>query len=344
LAAIFRGTFRRFFPAYVAKLRCNNFVISDGKVAQTFLLPPYAWVMSNPVLNETTLARLRERHAGESGWGMPTSAPAQTGTSSGAWAPPINDGPVSKHHAGVMTAGGTSTAGLVLFALLLVAAVVGWTSVNEPQPGALQVPAWPMIAAIGGFILALVMSFKPLTARFLAPVYALAQGAFLGAISRVFDAQYSGIVLQAVGITLGVFLVMLTLYRTRVLRVTNRYRRIVVGATLGVMVFYLTNRYRRIVVGATLGVMVFYLASFVIGFFGVNISFINSGSGIGILFSLFVAGLAAANLALDFEFIERGEREGLPRAMEWFAAFGLLVTIVWLYLEVLRLLAKLRDR
>jgi uncharacterized YccA/Bax inhibitor family protein len=284
--------------------------------------------MSNPVLNETTLARVRERHAGESGWGMPTSAPAQTGTQSGTqsgtWAPPINDGPVSKHHAGVMTAGGTSTAGLVLFALLLVAAVVGWTSVNEPQPGALQVPAWPMIAAIGGFILALVMSFKPLTARFLAPVYALAQGAFLGAISRVFDAQYSGIVLQAVGITLGVFLVMLTLYRTRVLRVTNRYRRIVVGATLGVMVFY--------------------LASFVIGLFGVNISFINSGSGLGILFSLFVAGLAAANLALDFEFIERGEREGLPRAMEWFAAFGLLVTIVWLYLEVLRLLAKLRDR
>jgi uncharacterized YccA/Bax inhibitor family protein len=303
----------------------NNFVISGGKVAQSFPPFPYAEVMSNPVLNDTTFDRLRERHAGESGWGMPTSsAPASSANASGTWAPPMTDGPVTKYHGGVMTAGGTSTAGLVLFALLLVAAVVGWMSVSEPQPGALQVPAWPLIAAVGGFILALVMSFKPLTARFLAPVYALAQGAFLGAISRVFDAQYSGIVLQAVGITLGVFLVMLTLYRTRVLRVTNRYRRIVVGATLGVMVFY--------------------LASFVIGFFGVNISFINSGSGLGILFSLFVAGLAAANLALDFEFIERGEQEGLPRAMEWFAAFGLLVTIVWLYLEVLRLLAKLRDR
>jgi uncharacterized YccA/Bax inhibitor family protein len=116
---------------------------------------------------------------------------------------------------------------------------------------------------------------------------------------------------------------MLFLYRTRILRVTDKFRRIVIGATLGVAVFY--------------------LASFVFSRFGANVSFLSS-SGVGILFSLFVAGLAAFNLALDFDFIERGESMGLPRRMEWFAALGLLVTLVWLYLEVLRLLAKLRER
>jgi uncharacterized YccA/Bax inhibitor family protein len=131
-------------------------------------------------------------------------------------------------------------------------------------------------------------------------------------------------VVQAVGTTLAVFGVMLFLYRTRILRVTDKFRRIVIGATLGVMVFY--------------------LASFVFSMFGANVSFLSSSSGVGILFSLFVAGLAAFNLALDFDFIERGEAMGLPRRMEWFAALGLLVTLVWLYLEVLRLLAKLRER
>jgi uncharacterized YccA/Bax inhibitor family protein len=140
----------------------------------------------------------------------------------------------------------------------------------------------------------------------------------------MFDAEYSGIVVQAVGTTLAVFGVMLFLYRTRVLRVTDKFRRIVIGATLGVAVLY--------------------LVSFVISLFGANVSFLSSSSGFGILFSLFVAGLAAFNLALDFDFIEQGEKMALPRRMEWFAALGLLVTLVWLYLEVLRLLAKLRDR
>jgi uncharacterized YccA/Bax inhibitor family protein len=129
---------------------------------------------------------------------------------------------------------------------------------------------------------------------------------------------------QAVGTTLAVFGVMLFLYRTRVLRVTDKFRRIVIGATLGVAVLY--------------------LVSFVVSLFGANVSFLSSSSGFGILFSLFVAGLAAFNLALDFDFIEQGEKMALPRRMEWFAALGLLVTLVWLYLEVLRLLAKLRER
>ena len=138
------------------------------------------------------------------------------------------------------------------------------------------------------------------------------------------DGANDGIVLQAVGITLGVFVVMLVLYRTGVIRVTDKMRRTVIGATMGVAVFY--------------GI------SFLMSLFGANISFLNSSSLISICFSLLVAGLAAMNLALDFDFIERGEQSGLPKYFEWYAAFGLLVTMVWLYLEILRLLAKLRDR
>jgi uncharacterized YccA/Bax inhibitor family protein len=145
----------------------------------------------------------------------------------------------------------------------------------------------------------------------------------VGAISKVYNIAYEGIVLQAVGATIGVFVVMLVLYRTGVLRVTNTFRRVVVGATIGIGVFY--------------------LASWIVSFFGADI-FPSGSSTFSILFSFFVAGLAAFNLALDFDFIDRAEREGAPKQMEWFAAFGLLVTLVWLYLEILRLLAKLRER
>jgi len=158
---------------------------------------------------------------------------------------------------------------------------------------------------------------------FSCPGYALAQGAVVGAISKVFNLQYPGIVLQAVGATIGVFVVMLVLYRTGVLRVTDKFRRIIIGATLGLMVFY--------------------LFSFVAGFFGANL--IPSGSSaMSIGFSVLVAGLAAMNLALDFDFIDKAEAAGAPKHMEWFAAFGIMVTLVWLYMEILRLLSKLRDR
>jgi len=274
--------------------------------------------MSNPVLNESTFDKLRERHAGEAGWAVASGQPADT------WAPPMTDGPVSKYHGGVMTVSGTASASMVLFALLLVSAAVGWIAVAEPQPGVLSFPPMAFVGAIVGFIAVLVTMFKPMTSHILGPVYAVGQGLFVVALSKIFDATYSGIVLQAVGTTLAVFGVMLFLYRTRVIRVTDKFRRIVIGATLGVMAFY--------------------LVSFVISLFGANLSFFTGSNAIGILFSLFVAGLAAFNLALDFDFIEQGERMALPRRMEWFAALGLLVTLVWLYLEVLRLLAKLRER
>ena len=285
-----------------------------------FFLPLFLTMrtMSNPILNESRFNKLRERTAGDAGWGVGSGQPANT------WAPPINDGPVSPHHPGVMTVSGTASASMVLFALLLVSAAVGWIAVAEPQPGVLSFPPMAFVGAIVGFIAVMVTVFKPMTSHILGPIYAVGQGLFVGALSKMFDATYSGIVVQAVGTTLAVFGVMLFLYRTRILRVTDKFRRIVIGATLGLMVFY--------------------LASFVFSMFGANVSFFSSSSGVGILFSLFVAGLAAFNLALDFDFIERGEAMGLPRRMEWVAALGLLVTLVWLYLEVLRLLAKLRER
>jgi len=208
--------------------------------------------------------------------------------------------------------------------LLIAAATFGWSQVAEPGVNeAIAFPGWAIGGIIVGFITALVVAFKPMMARFLAPVYALAQGVAVGAISKVYNIAYEGIVLQAVGATIGVFLVMLLLYRTGVLRVTNTFRRVVVGATVGIAVFY--------------------LASWIVSFFGADI-FPSGSSTFSIAFSFFVAGIAAFNLALDFDFIDRAEREGAPKQMEWFAAFGLLVTLVWLYLEILRLLAKLRER
>jgi uncharacterized YccA/Bax inhibitor family protein len=196
-------------------------------------------------------------------------------------------------------------------------------TVTDGNVSAGSIPGWAFMAMIVGFVSVLVATFKPTTARFLAPVYALAQGAVVGAISKVYNIAYPGIVLQAVGATIGVFVVMLTLYRTGILRVTDKFRRIVIGATLGLAAFY--------------------LFSFIAGFFGANL--IPSGSStMSIGFSVLVAGLAAMNLALDFDFIDKAEAAGAPKHMEWFAALGIMVTLVWLYLEILRLLAKMRDR
>jgi uncharacterized YccA/Bax inhibitor family protein len=180
----------------------------------------------------------------------------------------------------------------------------------------------------GGFIVALIAvfasTFKPHLAKYLAPVYALAEGVVLGAISRAYSEAYSGIVLQAIGTTAGVFVVMLLLYRSRIITVNDKFRRIIMGAMLGLMAFY--------------------LISFVFGIFGNMPSFINDASPMGIGFSVFVAGLAAFNLALDFDTIERGAANKLPAHMEWYCALGVTVTLVWLYLEILRLLAKLREQ
>ena len=276
--------------------------------------------MSNPLLNDRVFEGASRRGAGEAGWAAPQRS---SGTST--WAPPVTDGPVSAWTpaGAVMTARGAMSATLMLAVVMLAAAVVGWGQVATSPDGAVALPGWLFAAAIGGMVAALVATFKPAWARVLAPVYAVLQGLVVGAISKVYNVAYDGIVLQAVGATMGVFLVMLALYRTRVLRVTSTFRRVIVGATLGIMVFY--------------------LVALVASLFGAEI--VPSGSGaFSIGFSLVVAAIAAFNLALDFDFIEQAERAGAPKHMEWFAALGLLVTIVWLYLEILRLLAKLRDR
>ena len=277
--------------------------------------------MANPILNEKSFSKVVQRSAGEAGW----AAPQAGQQSSQVFHAPINDGPVSPYKSGdTMTASGTASEALLLMLLLVASAMFGWSSVSESVEGAVTFPGWALAGALFGFVCAIVLTFKPKLARVLAPVYAVAEGVFVGAISKVFNTAYDGIVIQAVGITLGVFVTMLVLYRTGVIRVTDKMRRTIIGATLGIAIFY--------------GV------SFLLSLFGMNISFFNSSSPMSIGFSFLVAGLAAMNLALDFDFIERGEASGLPKYMEWYAAFGLMVTIVWLYLEILRLLAKLRDR
>ena len=168
------------------------------------------------------------------------------------------------------------------------------------------------------------MRFKPQFAKVLGPIYAVAEGVFVGAISHSYESIRHGIVVQAAGATVAVFAIMLFLYRTNIIKVTDRMRRIVIGATLGIMVFY--------------GI------SMLINLFGGSVGFLNDTSALSIGFSFLVAGVAAFNLALDFDFIEKGAKAGLPKQMEWVAAVGLLVTIVWLYLEILRLLSKLDRR
>jgi uncharacterized YccA/Bax inhibitor family protein len=271
--------------------------------------------MPNPMFNESTMKNAST-----------TWAPPEPGTD---FIPPISDGPVSTWKPGVMTVGGTISATAVLFVLLLASAAVGWNMVDteiDPITGEeiVQFPAIAIVGVLIGFGCAILTAFKPHLAKFVGPVYALAQGFAVGAISRAYDAAYDGIVLQAAGATMAVFLVMLVLYRTQIIKVTDKFRRTVVFATLGIMVMY--------------GV------SLLFSLFGATPTFLSSPSLLGIGLSVVISIVAALNLALDFDFIERGSQQGLAKDFEWYAAFGLLVTIVWLYLEMLRLLAKLRER
>ncbi len=281
--------------------------------------------MSNPVFNDNTMRR------DAAGWAVPiTGAHTATVPVDGAGVPPINqpinDGPTSPWTSQVMTVNGTITAAATLFVLLLVAASFGWSMAKgETLADGTETYSFPPIAMIGvfvGFAAVIASSFKPMWSKFLGPVYAIGYGFAVGAISRGYETYQDGIVLQAVGATIAVFFVMLVLYRTRIIKVTDKFRRAVIFGTLGIMVLY--------------GV------SFLMSLFGAEIPFINSPSLLGIGFSVVVCGLAAANLALDFDLIERGAKGGMPKAYEWVAALGLLVTVVWLYLEMLRLLSKLQ--
>jgi uncharacterized YccA/Bax inhibitor family protein len=284
--------------------------------------------MQNAILNER---RLTEAQAG---WAAP-NPPSPGGqiwappSAPGAATAPITDGPVSTWR-GAMTVRGTLTATSLLFLILLVAAYFGWQATPEPTVDAATNTiryGFPGIALVGvaiGFAAVMALIFRPQWAKYVAPVYAVGQGFAVGAISAYYNQLFDGIVIQAVGATLGVFAVMLLLYRTRIIRVTERFRRVIVLATLGVMAFY--------------------LVSFIVNLFGAEVTFLREPNVFGILFSVGVSILAALNLTLDFDFIERGTKAGLNKDFEWYAAFGLMVTIVWLYLELLRLLALLQGR
>jgi uncharacterized YccA/Bax inhibitor family protein len=222
----------------------------------------------------------------------------------------------------VMTIGGSVIKTGILLVILSLAAAFTW---SEVRAGDLQLAYGLMIGgAIGGAVLAFVTIFFPKASPITAPIYAALQGLFLGAISGVFEATYQGIVVQAVGLSIGVLAMMLFIYGTGIIRVTQKVR---IG-----------------IVAATGAVCLVYLVSLVMSLFGARMPFIHESGPIGIGFSVVVVIIAALNLLLDFDFIEQGVRHEAPRYMEWYGGFSLLVTLVWMYLEILRLLAKLRNR
>jgi uncharacterized YccA/Bax inhibitor family protein len=209
----------------------------------------------------------------------------------------------------------------LLLVVLLAGAFWPWSQYLSTGDASMVLPAmW--IGIIGGFICALIISFKPATAPYLAIPYAALEGAAMGALSAVLERKYPGIAVQAVGATFAVFAAMLLAYKTGLIRATERFRAVVVGATMAIALFY--------------------LVTMVLGLFHVNTGGLFNGSALGIGISLAIICVAALNLILDFDIMESGAARGAPKYMEWYSAFGLLVTLVWLYMEILRLLANTR--
>ena len=223
-----------------------------------------------------------------------------------------------------MTLEGTVNKSAFLLFLVVVSAAWPWYNFFSTA-GTYDVLPYLMGGVIGGLVLGLITIFRPASAPLTAPLYAVCEGLALGSLSAMLELTYHGIVIQAVGLTFAVFAVMLLAYRAGLIRATERFRTVVIVATGAIALLYLVD----------LGLTFFTSA---------NISFIHQSGTIGILFSLLVVGIAALNLILDFSFIEEGVNTGAPKMLEWYGAFGLLVTLVWLYLEILRLLAKLRRR
>ncbi len=233
--------------------------------------------------------------------------------------------------AGAMSVAGTINRAGFLILLLLVSAFFVWQKFFElfyaqenPQAAMAAVMPWMIGGIVGGLILALVIIFAKTTAPYVAWLYALCEGLAIGGISAIFQAQYAGIVIQAVALTFGVLSTMLVLYGFGIIRATEKFRAIVFACTGGIALVY--------------------VVTLLLGFFGTTVPYIHGSGPIGIGFSLFVVAIAALNLIVDFDNIERGAKHGAPKYMEWYCAFGLLVTLVWLYLEILRLLAKLKRR
>lgn len=220
----------------------------------------------------------------------------------------------------VMTVQGAVQKTAVLLAIAVATASWAWT--RGWSPG--QLAGIVIASALAAFVVAMLTALKSAWSPVTAPCYAALEGIALGGISLIFETKYPGIVPQAVGLTFGTLFALLGAYQSGLIRATENFK-------LGVT-------------AATGGIALIYLATWILGFFGIRVPYIHESGLAGILFSLFVVVIAALNLVLDFDFIERGAERHAPKFMEWYAAFGLLVTLVWLYLEFLRLLAKARER
>ncbi len=300
--------------------------------------------MTNPALNpkifQKETAANQQPGAFEPGWGSPANelppgmfdpnaaagASAATYGAGQATRPPATTGGDTMRISGTMTATG------ILLLLLMVAGVFGWQAVDVVYEGmtasgekvySANPPAWIFLAWIGTFVLAMVTIFKPRIARITGPIYAVGEGLALGSISAIFEAQYPGIVVQAVLLTFGVFITMMVLFATGTIRVTQKLRMCILAG-----------------MGA---IFLVYLVDIIASLFGSSLPIVNSASPVGIGFSLIVVVVASLNLLLNFDFIKTAVDYKAPRYMEWFAAFGLMLALVWLYLEILRLLAKLRN-
>jgi len=234
----------------------------------------------------------------------------------------------SGSYEGSMTLKGTIDKSIVLFLTLLAPAVWIWNKMGGDPEYAINngVQTYMYGGLIIGLISILIMSFKKSWSPYLAPVYAAAEGVLLGALSMFFEAMFPGIVMQAVAITMGIFALMLVLYKTNVLRATPMFTKVIYIATAGVGIFY--------------------LLMMVLNLFGVHglSNFYAGSSPMSIGLSVLIAGIAAFNLIMDFTFIEEASNAGAPKYMEWYAGVGLLATLIWLYIEILRLLAKLQSR
>ena len=213
-------------------------------------------------------------------------------------------------HGEVMTVEGTVNKSFFLGAILLMTTIFGYAYAS---------PMYMYGGAIGGLIVVIVAVWKPHLSATLAPIYAALEGLFVGGISAMYATMFNGIVFQAVTLTMAVFFVMLAIHKSGLIPVTNKFRRGVVMATFGIMAVY--------------------ILSFVLGFFGINIPYLHEGGMIGMGISLLIIGVASLNLLLDFDNFEKGEASGAPKYMEWFFAMGLIITLVWLYVEILRFLA-----
>jgi len=222
-----------------------------------------------------------------------------------------------------MTIQGTVNKAGILLLCVVIGAAWTWGLSHSPEPEA-ALP-WTIGGALGGFAMALVTIFKKSWSPLTSPIYALLEGLLLGGISALFEKSYPGIAMQAISLTLGVLFVMLLAYKFRIIQATRGFVLGVIAATGGIALVYLVNMVMTV-------------------FFHSQISILNSATPLGIGISVFVVIIAALNLIIDFDFIERAAQTGAPKYMEWYGAFGLMVTLVWLYMEILRLLGKVRRR